>query len=859
MTITPERKRVNHISKPYLQHDYELLVRANNGYSRSEDLSAASITYVWMPLHQQFLKRLLPNARLIPVASGEQTIKDVCAGRTDAAFLNEFTASTTLLSGAACTSQSLRVISVPTLRTELGVGSTLQASVAADEIRRGIDDSVVKGDLVSILRSGGYFSLHNMRYFTALLNTQRREKWLRIIVVVFASLLALTIFAADRIRRQRDRIRVTEEVLRQSEQRFRELLQNAKLIAIMTDPNGKISFWNDYAAAIAGWTSEEAIGRPAKQFLDFELPRPEVPESAGPLSVRQTNALCEGALLQKNGDRRWIQWNSTPLRDSAGAVVGMAILGEDITEVRRSRAEAARLESEEQFRAIADTTPLMIWTAGGDVSCTFVNKAWLSFTGRNLQDELGNGWSTSIHPDDSEYVAGTIQSAFKAHRSLELEYRKRRFDGEYRWVLGSGVPRFGSDGRFLGYLGTCTDITDLKLSRDEDTARQKLETVGRLASGIAHDFNNILGGVLAQSELALAEAPTRVFPDNALHNICDIALRGAAIVRQLMIYAGQENAVPELVDISWLVDDMDPLLKVVVSKHVLLKTQLSRHIPAVQANPAELRQVVMNLVTNASEAIGERDGMIFIRTDRTIAEAGPPPGRRGDCVLLEVSDTGCGINRDVRPRLFDPFFTTKTVGQGLGLAVVQRIVGSLGGAIEIESDPGRGSSFRILLPCLNKTAPRPDPAKSQESLEETHRVLTILVVEDEEQLRLVTAKMLRRNGFGVIEAADGTQALATISAHKETIDVVLLDVTLPGAPSRDVLAEVRRVGPDIKVIVTTAYGTNKVAETFRGMHIDSFLPKPYRAAELVNLVLSLYPAAHTSHAQSGLCAQSKKS
>ena len=313
---------------------------------------------------------------------------------------------------------------------------------------------------------------------------------------------------------------------------------------------------------------------------------------------------------------------------------------------------------------------------------------------------------------------------------------------------------------------------------------------------------------------------------------------------------------PEPVDLSWLVADMDALLKVVVSKHVLLKTQLSRNIRAVQANLAELRQIVMNLVKNASEAIGERDGMILIRTDQTSADMDLTPGRRGDCVLLEVSDTGCGISRDARSSLFDPFFTTKSGGHGLGLAVVQRIVRSLGGAIEIESDPGRGSTFRILLPCLNRTAPRPDPAKSQEMLEGTHQAPTILVVEDEEQLRFVTAKMLRRNGFGVIEAADGTEALATISAHKETIDVVLLDVTLPGAPSCDVLAEVRRVRPDIKVIVTTAYGTNKVAETFPSMHIDSFLRKPYRAAELVNLVLSLYPAANTERRAERLSAQS---
>jgi PAS domain S-box-containing protein len=856
MTITPERQAVNYISKPYLQHDYNLLVRAHSGYSRIQDLSKASITYIWMPIHERLLNRVLPHARLVAVASGEEAIDNVCAGRIDAAFLNEFTAGTTLLSGAACANQPLRVISIPTLRTQLGVGSSLQASAAADEIRRGLEESVTEGDLVTILRSGGYMSLHNMLYLTALLNTQQREKSLRIIVVVFACLLVLSIFAADRIRRQRDRIRVTEGVLRQSEQRFRELLENTKLVAIMTDANGTISFWNEYAAAITGWSREEVIGLPAKQFVDLEFIRHEIPKSGGRAQARQTSSLCEGVLLQKSGEHRWIQWSSTLLRDSAGGVAGMATLGEDVTELRRLRIEAARLESEEQFRAIADTTPLMIWTAGGNVSCTFVNKAWLNFTGRSLQEELGNGWAASIHPDDSEYVHSAIQPAFEAQRSVELEYRKRRFDGEYRWVLASGVPRFGSDGGFLGYIGTCTDITDLKLSRDEDMTRQKLETVGRLASGIAHDFNNILGGVLAQAELGLAETRTGVFPDKALNGICDIAVRGAAIVKQLMIYAGQENAMPEPVDLSWLVDDTDALLKVVVSKHVLLKTQLSRNLRAVQANLAELRQVVMNLVKNASEAIGEREGMILIRTDQTSADTDLAPGHRGNCVLLEVSDTGCGISRDVRSSLFDPFFTTKAGGHGLGLAVVQRIVSSLGGAIEIESDPGRGSTFRVLLPCSNRTAPRPDPAKLQVKLEGTHQALTILVVEDEEQLRFVTTKMLRRNGFGVMEAADGTEALAAISAHKETIDVVLLDVTLPGAPSRDVLAEVRRVRPDSKVIVTTAYGTSKVAETFPGMHIDAFLRKPYRAAELVNLVLSLYPAADTESRAEPLSAQS---
>ena len=244
----------------------------------------------------------------------------------------------------------------------------------------------------------------------------------------------------------------------------------------------------------------------------------------------------------------------------------------------------------------------------------------------------------------------------------------------------------------------------------------------------------------------------------------------------------------------------------------------------------------MNLVTNGSEAIGERDGVITIRT--TWATPGPDglPVSAGNCVQLEVSDTGCGMTLDAQARVFDPFFTTKSAGHGLGLAVVQGIVRGLGGTIHLDSEPSRGTTFRILLPSTGQPAPlvrQPSASLPQEDLKD---VGMVLVVEDEGSLRVAVSKVLRMNGFSVLEAEDGTTALNLIREYKDAIAVVLLDITLPGAPSRDVFAEARRVRPDMRVIVTSAYGQNTVDASFTGLRVDSFIRKPYQLANLISLL-----------------------
>jgi len=288
----------------------------------------------------------------------------------------------------------------------------------------------------------------------------------------------------------------------------------------------------------------------------------------------------------------------------------------------RKRVEAALRQSEARFRSLANTAPVMIVASRSDGQATFFNKTWLDFTGRTMEQELGDGWIENVHPDDRDYTCARYEQSFAARENCSIEYRLRRSDGEYRHVICNGVPRFEPDGAFGGYIASCVDLTDIRNAQEEAHKRQNLESLGVLASGIAHDFNNLLGGTLAYSELAQAKLAEGEAPDDELRKICDVATRGSEIVRQLMIFAGNESGAIEPVDVSSVVTEMLELLKVVVSKHAVLKTSLPKGLPRVRANPAQIRQVVMNLVTNASEAIGERDGVIRIITGRLAVAPG---------------------------------------------------------------------------------------------------------------------------------------------------------------------------------------------------------------------------------------------
>jgi PAS domain S-box-containing protein len=443
-----------------------------------------------------------------------------------------------------------------------------------------------------------------------------------------------------------------------------------------------------------------------------------------------------------------------------------------------------------------------------------------------------------ITPQDRERVAKEIQRGIAEKSGCSTEFQIVRPNGDLRTVTFTSQVLPDEEGSPRHIFGACQDVTDNRRAHEEALVRQKLETVGTLANGIAHDFNNLLGGVMAQAELALSELAAGARPEEELKAICSVAMNGSEIVRQLMIYSGQERESPGLVNVARTVEEMAEVLKLSVSKRATLHTELDPHLPTVAASGAQVQQMVMNLVINASEAIGDGDGVIRLTVRRVkAAEARfawvPKESAECDFVQLEVTDTGGGMAPETRARAFDPFFSTKPLGQGLGLPVVSGIVRGLGGAIHVASELGKGTTVRVLLPCAVVTANTfPGPSIT----ESTHESLaaTALLVEDQESLRSAAAKMLRNSGLSVLEAADGNTAITAIRGES-VIDVLVLDVTIPGVPSREVLAEAKRLRPAMRVIVASAYG-KEFAATSLHADVERFIRKPYSLGDLVGLV-----------------------
>jgi PAS domain S-box-containing protein len=495
---------------------------------------------------------------------------------------------------------------------------------------------------------------------------------------------------------------ITEEerradALRRSEMETLELLRKVPIAMAFADERGGIQYVNERFVQAFGYSLEEVAAPDVwwKRAFPEEQHREEVIRSwrdGERLSRRGSGDAGEQYRLTcKDGSIRMVE--------IFGATVGdrKLIFFDDVTE--RRRAEAALFESEDRFRSMADTAPVMIWVSGTDKLCTFFNREWLRYTGRTIQEELGNGWSTRVHPDDLERCLTTYSRAFDAREPFKMEYRLRRADGEYGWIVDQGVARFTPDGVFAGFVGSAIDITEIRRNQEQMVANQKLETLGVLSSGIAHDLNNVLGCILAYTDIISADLGAGSAARDTLRKVETLAIRASELVAQIMAYAGREEIQKEPVNISNLINEMLALLRISIPKGGRLRVDLAPDLPPLQGNAPQLRQVMMNLILNAAESLEERKGLITIhgrlrRIDAADDLSLPP----GDYICLQVSDTGIGMTEEVRSRIFDPFFTTKFAGRGLGLAAVLGIVLDHGGVINVDSTPGKGTTFEILLP-----------------------------------------------------------------------------------------------------------------------------------------------------------------
>ncbi len=626
-----------------------------------------------------------------------------------------------------------------------------------------------------------------------------------------------------------------------SEGLFRAIFSQAAVGIAQIDLDGKVLLLNDRYCELLGYTMAELVN------TYYDPTHPEDVEAsrearrrllAGEIPAHS----MEKRMVRKNGSIVWTRRSLSLLRDNDNSPQYFISVVEDINE--RVAAEEALRQSELWTRQVFENIPECIFvldvTPDGRFKFAALNPAEEKAVGFSSAEVSGKFIEDVLSEEVTKNVTAhyrhclEVGSLITYEDELNLEVGRRYFHTNL-------IPLRNAAGRIHRIAGCCTDLTEVKHSQEQTLASQKLESIGVLANGIAHDFNNLLGGILACSELALVDSAEPSPVQEQLQRIRTASIRGAEIVRQLMIYGGKDSPDFEPVDISVLVNEMLHLLKVSISKHVILRTELPNNLPAVHASPAQIRQVVMNLITNASEAIGNREGVI--RVTSALVEAGRgssmeaaanlPPG---NYVKLEISDTGSGMTPEKQASIFDPFFTTKQGGRGLGLSVVRGIIRTHGGAINLLSAPGRGTSFQILLPCKGTPAARecPPAVPAEKVLSQTG---TILLVEDEGMLRSAVSKLLQKRGYSVIEANDGYAALDVIRTQGDGLDLILLDVTLPGgASSRDVFESARRTRAGRKVILTSAYGKEDIDAAFAGTGTEHFIRKPFRLADLVALI-----------------------
>jgi signal transduction histidine kinase/CheY-like chemotaxis protein len=366
---------------------------------------------------------------------------------------------------------------------------------------------------------------------------------------------------------------------------------------------------------------------------------------------------------------------------------------------------------------------------------------------------------------------------------------------------------------------------------------QKLESLGVLAGGIAHDFNNLLVGILGYADLAREEIPHTSPVRGRIDGIVNAAKRAADLARQMLAYSGKGRFVVQPVNLNTVIEEMGRLIEVSISKRVVIKYDLANELPATCGDASQIGQVILNLITNAAEAIGDRSGVIGISTGVTTCDQRylkdtyvPETLPNGIYLYVEVADTGCGMDKETCDRVFDPFFSTKFTGRGLGLAAVLGIVRGHKGTIKVYSEPGRGTTFKVLFPTTEEIA----EAKSRDAIETAslRGEGTVLVVDDEETVRTVAKDMLQKAGFEVLTAADGVEAIEVFKQFEKSIVCVVLDLTMPRMNGEETFRILKQINPQIPVILSSGYNEQEILTRFIGKGLAGFLQKPFRSADV---------------------------
>ncbi len=550
-----------------------------------------------------------------------------------------------------------------------------------------------------------------------------------------------------------------------------------------------------------------------------------------------------------NKGLRWYSSRFTPYRDQQGHVTHAVVISHDITE----RVEAARSlkNSKDRLEFLLHSAPVIIYSRK-------VKKLWpLHFISPNINQLLGHdeqklqgsadAWAEHVHPDDRPLLSEALKNLCTDGHN-KLEYRVQDNHGNWHWLADEMVLVNDAQGHPSEIIGSWADVSE-RIEAEQERQKlqaqlehdQRLESLGVLAGGIAHDFNNILAAIMGNASMATFELNRR--PKNAEKYIERIMLsseKAAELCRQMLAYSGKGSFVVKPISLTTLVEETQRLLEISIPKNVSLKLDLDKALPCLNGDGAQMQQIVMNLVINAADAIAENNGVIRIQTglmqvdaaylSSTYLDVNLP---EGSYIYLDVADTGCGMNKQTQASIFEPFFTTKPTGRGLGMSAVLGIIRSHRGAIKIDSIVGKGTTFRIVFP-VQSSNPSNDPSVIFSEAEKLQSQGTILLADDDDDVRRTETKILESIGFQVLTAVDGNSALEIYRQHGKEIAAVILDLSMPQMDGKACFTELKKMNHDVKVILTSGFNKANVGDWTSD--VSGFIQKPYRIKVLKNLL-----------------------
>ena len=613
------------------------------------------------------------------------------------------------------------------------------------------------------------------------------------------------------------------------------ILHTAGALVVVLDRDGRIVLFNRACEQATGYSAEEVLGQAVwDRFLTAEDQAP-VRQMFANVSSGCFPKRHENAWLTKTGQRRLIDWSNGTLLDEKGEVTLVIGTGIDVTE--RRRAEDALRESEERFSKAFRSSPALMAISNLETGLIYeVNDAFLRALGYDRGEVIGNSTvdlGMFVDPVQRETILKDLRQTGHVD-AAEVDVRTR--DGSVRrGVFSADVIQLGDKPYLLTAMQDITERAENERAQRRLEARlqqaQKLESLTKLAGGIAHDFNNLLVGILGNASVALMDLPSESELRPCVQDIEDAARMAADLVRQLVACSGRAQLATGPVQVGEMVWEMRKLLEASVSGRATLRLELE-DAPMIHADLDQLRQALLNVVTNSAEASEDRSAVITVRVrrqvcDREFLSSTCVDDRlpTGAYTCLEIVDTGHGMDPATQTKVFDPFYSTKFPGRGLGLAAALGIVRGHGGAIRLRSEPGQGTHVQLVFPALDEARTVQPPPQTQ--ADDFHGQGTVLLVDDEPTVRNAGRRMLARLGFDVVTAEDGVAAIERFEREPERFTLILLDLTMPRMGGEEAFRRLHAIRPNVPILLASGYDQQQLSTRLSGLGLAGFVPKPY--------------------------------